>query len=388
MHWSRGGHEAELPGYRSEPATMSVPHLVIAAGGTGGHMFPAQALAEEMLHRGWSVSLSTDARGSGYASSFPNEVTREVVASATFARGGLLAKLWAPFRILSGVLATRRAMMRMGPACVAGFGGYPAIPAMAAAWWLGLPRLIHEQNGIPGRVNRLFAPRVDRVACAMWPTRLPAGSRAVHTGNPVRGSIAALIGAPYASPAEVEVLNVLVIGGSQGARILSDVVPAALALLPDDLRTRLRVTHQARQEDGTRVIAAYEKSRIEADVMAFISDVPERLVAAQLVISRAGASSISEISTIGRPSILIPYAAAMDDHQTANARVLHDAGAAEMISEEALTPQGLSAHIAAILQTDGRAARMADRALSAAVPDATQRLADLVETLSQTQRTE
>jgi UDP-N-acetylglucosamine--N-acetylmuramyl-(pentapeptide) pyrophosphoryl-undecaprenol N-acetylglucosamine transferase len=358
----------------------ATPLLLIAAGGTGGHMFPAQALAEEMLARGWRVQLSTDARGAGYAGGFPAEVERHVVRAGTFARAGL-TKLAAPFQIAAGVASAVAGMRRERPACVAGFGGYPALPAMAAATLLGRPRLIHEQNAVLGRVNELFARRASRVACGMWPTALPPGVLGVHTGNPVRAAIAGLAGVPYATPAAGP-LKVLVIGGSQGARVLSRTVPAALASLPAELRARLLVAHQARPEDRGGVVAAYAGAKIEAEVRPFFDDVPARLVAAQLVISRAGASSVADIAAIGRPSILIPLAMARRDEQTANARTLVEAGGAVLVPERELTPERLAAEAARILGDPGRAAAMAAAAARQGRPDAAGRLADLVEELA------
>ena len=205
--------------------------LLMAAGGTGGHMFPAQALAEAMLRKGWRVKLSTDARGARYTGGFPHTTEITEVSSATFARGGLLAKALVGPKILSGVAAMTAEMRRDRPDVVVGFGGYPSIPALGAAWLLGLPRMIHEQNGVLGRVNQLFATRVAQVACGVWPTDLPQGARGVHVGNPVRGAVLEREGAPYIPPGDYP-MSILVIGGSQGARILSDVVPEAIAALP------------------------------------------------------------------------------------------------------------------------------------------------------------
>lgn len=344
-------------------------------------MFPAQALAEEMLRRGWRVRLSTDERGARYAGGFPPAVERQVVSAGTFARGGL-TKLAAPFQIAAGVVTAVLRMRRERPACVAGFGGYPALPAMAAAWLLGRPRLIHESNGVLGKVNELFARRVDRVACGVWPTELPSGTRAQHTGNPVRAAVAAVAGARYRPPAPGQPVEVLVIGGSQGARILSQRVPAALARLPEGLRGRLRVAHQARAEDGEAVVAAYAAAGIDATVRPFFDDVPERLAAVQLVISRSGASSVADIAAVGRPSILIPLAVAKRDEQSANARGLSEAGAAVVLPESELTPERLGAETAAILADPGRAGTMAAAALTQGRPDAAIRLADLVEELA------
>jgi len=364
---------------------MVAPLLMIAAGGTGGHMFPAQALAEHAIAAGWRVTLSTDARGARYAGGFPQAVRIVQVSSATFARGGGLAKLAVPLRIAGGALTSLFAMLRDRPAVVVGFGGYPSIPALVAAWVLRLPRMIHEQNGVLGRVNQVFARRVDLVACGTWPTELPQGAGAEHTGNPVRQSVLDRAGAGYIEPGDYP-MSLLVIGGSQGARILSDVVPAAIAALPEGLRDRLRVAHQARPEDAERVSMAYSEAGIRAEVEPFFADVPRRLSEAQLVISRAGASSVADISVIGRPAILIPFAAAAGDHQTANARALVSADAAILIPESALTVETLAGQINTILSHPQAASRMAANALSTSLPDAAERLFSLVTSLARTPR--
>lgn len=354
--------------------------LLIAAGGTGGHMFPAQALAEAMLARGWRVKLSTDDRGARYAGGFPAAVTIETVASATFARAGAAAKLLVPFRILGGILGALVSQLRDRPAVVVGFGGYPSIPALAAAWVLRRPRMIHEQNGVLGRVNQAFARRVDKVACGTWPAALPVGVTGEPTGNPVRQAVLDRASAPYIPPGEYP-MALVVIGGSQGARILSDVVPAAVALLPEGLRSNLRVAHQARDEDASRAAAAYEAAGVRAEIAPFFADIPRRLSEAQLVISRSGASSVADISVIGRPAILIPFAAATGDHQTANAKGLADAGAAVVVQEKALDAGALAGHIASILEDPHKAEGMARAALGEGKPDATARLVALVEEL-------
>jgi UDP-N-acetylglucosamine--N-acetylmuramyl-(pentapeptide) pyrophosphoryl-undecaprenol N-acetylglucosamine transferase len=362
---------------------MSPPLLVIAAGGTGGHMFPAQALAEAMLARGWRVRLSTDARGARYAGGFPTTVERKVVSSASFAQGGALARATAPLSIAFGVAASLVAMRRDRPACVAGFGGYPALPAMAAAVALKIPRLIHEQNGVLGRVNRLFAPRVDVVACGSWPTELPEGAEGTHVGNPVRTAVLAEAGAPYVLAPDGPI-ELLVIGGSQGAGLFSRIVPAALEKVPYDLRDRMHVSQQVRPEDMDRTRALYDKLEIEAELRGFFDDVPARLARASLVISRAGAGSIADITVIGRPAVLIPYAAATDDHQAANAAGLVSAGGAFMIAEAELTAEGLAGHITAILSDTDGAGAMAAASRAQGRPDATEELAGIVEHLAQT----
>jgi UDP-N-acetylglucosamine--N-acetylmuramyl-(pentapeptide) pyrophosphoryl-undecaprenol N-acetylglucosamine transferase len=357
-----------------------MPLLLIAAGGTGGHMFPAQALAEEMLARGWRVKLSTDARGARYAGGFPAAVEVVELASATFARGGIAAKLAVPFRIAGGVISALWSSLRDRPDVVIGFGGYPSIPALSAAFLLRRPRMIHEQNGVLGRVNQFFAPRVDRVACGTWPTKLPEGVTGEHSGNPVRAAVLERAGAGYIAPGDYP-MELLVIGGSQGARILSDVTPAAIAALPEPIRQHLRVAHQARAEDLDRVVEAYEAAGINAEVAPFFTDIPRRLSEAQLVISRSGASSVADIAVIGRPAILVPFAAATADHQSANARGLVEAEAAILIPENQLDAATLAAQITAVLSNPQAASRMARNALAQGRPDATQRLAALVETL-------
>ena len=365
---------------------MTSPLLTIAAGGTGGHMFPAQALAEEMLRRGWRVKLSTDERGARYTGAFPAAVAIEQIKSATFARGGPLAMLGVPVRIARGILMARGQMAADRPALVAGFGGYPTIPALAAAGTLRIPRLIHEQNGVLGRVNAVFARRVDTVACGTWPTDLPTGAKGEDIGNPVRGAIRDKAGAPYAAPAPDGPLRVLVIGGSQGARILSTRIAPALAALPDAVRARLHVAHQAREEDATDVTRTYSEAGITAEVSPFFTDVPDRLAACHLVISRSGASSVADISAIGRPALLIPYAAATNDHQTANARGLVTTGAAALLPEADLTVPAATSLVQDILTDPERADTMAAAARQQGRPDATNRLADLVETLANRQK--
>lgn len=357
---------------------MAAPLIVIAAGGTGGHMFPAQALAEAMVARGWRVKLSTDERGARYAERYPAEVEQEVVPSATFARGGLGAKARVPFAIAGGVARAALSMRRDRPAIVAGFGGYPSIPALAAAEMLRVPRLLHEQNGVPGRVNRVFAKRVEAVACGTWPTALPEGVEGVHVGNPVRGAILARQGAPYIPPGD-HPMKIVVLGGSQGARVLSEVVPRAVGMLPEGVRRFLRVDHQARAEDAEAAHDLYDRAEVRAQVDTFFDDVPDRLADAQLVIARAGASTLAELAVVGRPAILVPFAAAAGDHQAANARGPAEAGAAIVMPEGMFTPEALAEQMQLVLGDPKGAQMMARAALGIAVPDATDRLVALVE---------
>jgi UDP-N-acetylglucosamine--N-acetylmuramyl-(pentapeptide) pyrophosphoryl-undecaprenol N-acetylglucosamine transferase len=310
-------------------------------------------------------------------------VARRELSSATFARGGLAAKLAAPALIGAGALAARRWFLSDRPACVAGFGGYPSIPALSAAWMLGLPRLIHEQNGVLGRVNRHFASRVDVVACGTWPLKSPpSGARLVEMGNPVRPAVAGLARAPYAPPGAGPV-DLLVFGGSQGASAFARLIPAALATLDPVLRARIRLTQQAREAEVAEVRAALAAAGVAAEVAPFFDDMPARIARSHLVVGRAGASTVAELSVIGRPSILIPFPAAMDDHQTANARALAEAGAAILAPEGELTPDRLAGHLTALIESPDRLSAMAAAAASRGRADAAARLADLIEGLSQ-----
>ena len=337
-------------------------------------MFPAQALAEALLARGWRVALSTDARGLRYAGGFPAAVERVGFRAESPARGGPLALA----ALARGAWAARGWMRATRPAVVAGFGGYPAFPALAAAWLLGLPRLIHEANGVLGRVNRLFAARVHAVACPPGGlARAPRAARLVETGNPVRPAVLAAR-APYAPPGEET--RLLAFGGSQGASAFSRLIPPALAALPG--RGRLRVVMQAREGEAEAVRAALAGAGIAAEVRPFFDDMPARLAAAHLVVARSGASTVAELCAMGRPALLIPFPAAMDDHQSANARAMAEAGAAEVHAEAALTPEALSGHLTRLLGDPPRLAAMAAAALTLSQPDAAESLADLVESLA------
>src|SRR5210317_936224 len=358
------------------------PLAILAAGGTGGHMFPAQALAEELLDMGWRVKLTTDPRGARYVAKFPDAVSIEVLKSGTFARGGVLSKLLVPFQIGAGTLNAVARMLLDRPTVVIGFGGYPSIPAVAAAVILRRPRILHEQNGVLGRVNQIFAKWVDCIACGTWPTQMPDGLTAEHIGNPVRGAVRDRAGAGYIPPGDYP-MSIVVMGGSQGARILSDVVPPAIAQLPMDILRHIRVSHQARDEDHDRVSQFYADNGIAADVQPFFDDVPTRMTEAQLVISRAGASSVADISVIGRPSILVPLAAALRDEQTANAQGLVQGEAAILIPESQLHVDSLAQQIQTVLTQPEAAHHMARQALSLGIPDAAERLAALVVSVAQ-----
>lgn len=320
-------------------------HVALAAGGTGGHLFPAMAVAQELDRRGYRVTLATDARGERYATGLAD--VRRVSSGGS--GGGLGAKVGAGFAICVGFVEAWLLLRRLDPAGVVGFGGYPSVPTMLAAIARRLPTLIHEQNAVLGRANRLVARRVSAVATSFdGVERLgPTGSAdAVLTGNPVRESFGGLRSQAYRAPdGDGGVIRLLVLGGSQGAHAFSEVVPAALLRLPQDVRGRLNVVQQCRTEDLEDVARIYRDAGIDADLAAFFEDVAERVASAHLVIARAGASTVAELAEVGRPAILVPYPHAADDHQTANARAMEKGGGAWLMSPAAFDPGSLAARI-------------------------------------------
>jgi len=358
--------------------TASPGLIVLAAGGTGGHLFPAEALARELMARGRAVALVTDKR----AAAFPVEGVPTYRVPAGRMGAGLLSKLGTLIEIGRGTLAAGRLLKRLGPGAVVGFGGYPSVPTMLAAARLRLPSLIHEQNAVLGRANRMLAGRVRRIATAFETVQgLAAGDseKIVQTGNPVRPAILALHSQGYDPPAADGPIRVLVMGGSQGASILSRVVPEALKLLPRAVQQRLQIWQQVRAEDAEMVRCAYEGSGITVETKRFFDDIPERLAACHLMIGRAGGSTTAELTVVGRPSLLVPFAAAIADEQTANARTLVERGAAWLLPEDEFTPAILSGQLERILVHPAALARAAAAAHRLGQPEAAQRLADLVE---------
>ena len=357
------------------------PLAILSAGGTGGHMFPAQALAEELLMRGWEVKLSTDVRGARFTKNFPDAVKIEIVPSATFAKHGFISKITAPFLILGGVFTTLKAFWKHRPYIVIGFGGYPTIPALIASIFMSLPRIIHEQNGVLGKVNQLFAKKVHLVACGTWPTAIPENIKHEHIGNPVRKEILDCSGSPYIPPGN-HPMSILIMGGSQGAKILSDIVPEAIGTLPDEVLKYIRVRQQVREEDCQRVQSYYFSKGIACEVLPFFDNIASHLNEAQLIISRSGASSVADISVVGRPSILIPLGSAIRDEQTFNAEPLKKLRAATVIAEQNLTVKRLNKAVLKILSSPENATKMAANAHKTVVLCANKKLADRVEEIS------
>jgi UDP-N-acetylglucosamine--N-acetylmuramyl-(pentapeptide) pyrophosphoryl-undecaprenol N-acetylglucosamine transferase len=355
--------------------------FLLAAGGTGGHMIPAHALAEELMRRGHKVVLVTDARGARIPGLFKS-VDVHVLPAGRLG-GGALGWPKAAKGIWQGRQAAKALIRQSEPAAVVGFGGYPALPTLLAALSTKIPTALHEQNAVLGRVNRLLARWVKVLATAYRRVdRVPAKVEPVIVGNPVRTEILALREQPYPPLTEDGVFRLLVTGGSQGASVLSTVVPDALGLLPIALRHRLQVTQQCRPEDIETVRARYAELDIPADLATYLGDLPERLGWSHLFVGRSGASTIAELTAAGRPAILVPLPSAMDDHQTANAREMAATGGAASIPQASFTPQRLAKQMQKMALEPGALENAAKRARDAGYPNATHDLADLVENLA------
>jgi UDP-N-acetylglucosamine--N-acetylmuramyl-(pentapeptide) pyrophosphoryl-undecaprenol N-acetylglucosamine transferase len=358
-------------------------NVTLAAGGTGGHMVPAHSLAAELKSRGHGVMLVTDGRGARIPALFEDVPTHILPAGRL--GGGPIGWTKAFFAVLAGRREAKRLYRQFTPDAVVGFGGYPAFPALLAANAMGIPTILHEQNAVLGRVNRLLAGSAAAIATAYAEIdRLkPSHSRKVElVGNPVRESVARLGTMPFPEFDETAPLKILVTGGSQGATVLGQVVPDALGMLPPKLRHRLQVVQQCRPDDIDAVRNRYAALNIPSELLTYIEDMPDRIGEAHLIIARAGASTIAELTAAGRPAILIPLPIATDDHQTANAREMAKAGGARMIPQAEFSPEVLAAQIEAIAGDPQALGNAAERALSVGRPHATSDLADLVERIA------
>lgn len=357
--------------------------IVLSTGGSGGHLYPAQALAAELARRGARIVVMTDARGTQYPSFFPGAAI-EIVPAASFSDRSALRLAVAPVEILAGVVTALAKMIRLRPSAVVGFGGYPSLPVMVAACVTRRPTAIVAPDAVVGRANRLVANYV-RVIAGGLPLRrfLPRDmSKVVYTGTPVRPEVVASSHVPYEVPLADGPARLLVFGGSQGARAMSEIVPAAVGLLPAEMRRRLDIVQQCRPEDMGRVRTAYDALSVKAELASFFADLPDRMACAHLVIGRSGAGTVSELMVIGRPAILIPLPHALDDNQTPNADVFAEAGAGWKVSQSALTPEKLAGMLVAAFSDPADLAHRAARARSLAKPDAACRLADVVENLA------
>ena len=359
--------------------------IVLAAGGTGGHFFPAEALARELLARGRRVELVTDKRGQAFGDSLPEVPVHRIRSAAP--GGGLLTKITAGWQMGLGLLAANALMRHLEPAAVVGFGGYPSVPTVYAAAQARVPVLLHEQNAVLGRANRMLVAAAKRLAVAfpeISAVKDNHRSKIVRTGNPVRPAIAAKRGAAYEPPVAANSVDggpirILVMGGSQGARVFSEVIPAALGLLPADLRARIHLAQQCRPEDLEDARRSYAGMGLGGlELESFFRDVPERLAACHLAVTRAGASTIAELTCVGRPAILVPYPHAMDDHQTANANQLASAGASWLMPQTDFTTDALAARLTDLLGSPDALAAAAEAARAWGMADAARRLADAV----------
>jgi UDP-N-acetylglucosamine--N-acetylmuramyl-(pentapeptide) pyrophosphoryl-undecaprenol N-acetylglucosamine transferase len=359
---------------------MSRPLVVLAAGGTGGHMFPAAALAQALVRRGMAIALVTDRRGQAFA--LPGgDLTVHRVRAAAMAGASFAAKAKAGVQLLVGTAQAWLLLRRLKPAVVVGFGGYASVPTVLAAHRLGLPIVLHEQNAVLGRANRLVARLARRIATGFSDVEGLAGAdraKLAVTGNPVRPEITALVDKAYPALGPDGALTVLVTGGSQGAALFSRVVPEAISRLPEGMRRRLRLVQQVRADDLDAVRATYATLGVDAELSPFFADLPDRLAGAHLVIGRAGASTIAETAVAGRPAILVPLAIAADDHQTKNARALESTGAAIVMPEAAFTAEALAARLQPLLALPEKLRAMAAAARNVGAVDAADRLADLV----------
>jgi len=352
--------------------------ILLAAGGTGGHLFPAQALADALLKRGAVIDLATDVRAAHFK--FPARAVH-IIPSATLRGRNPFALARTAALLTLGTAKAWSMLGRVRPAVVVGFGGYPTVPPLMAATLRGIPTVLHEQNGVMGRANRLLAARVTAIATgfralARLDPRLQG--KITFTGNPVRREVIAAATTPYAAPEPGGKLRLLVFGGSQGARVMAEIVPPALERLPADLRARLNVVQQARAEDLDTVRGNYTRLGVSAETAPFFADLPARMAATHLIISRSGASTVAELSAIGRPAILVPLPHSLDQDQFVNAGALEAAGGAIRIEQRDLTPERLAAEIASLAGGPGRLVTMAQAAKSAGTVDAAERLADLV----------
>ncbi|MDE3059862.1 MAG: undecaprenyldiphospho-muramoylpentapeptide beta-N-acetylglucosaminyltransferase [Pseudomonadota bacterium] len=354
--------------------------VILAAGGTGGHIFPAEALAEALLAAGERVILVTDNRFSRIQSGALSKVEIRTIRAGTVA-GGLHKKILGMASLVLGIFQARSLLKQLRPKAVAGFGGYPSFPTVFAASGLGIPTVIHEQNSVLGRANRLLAPRVNTIATSFASTLMLAEAdrpKARLTGNPVRTSVRALAHIPYPSLQPDGQMHILVTGGSQGASVFSDVVPAAIAALPAALRARVRIDQQCREADLEATRAAYQQLGVSADLATFFTDIPARLAGSHLVIARSGASTIAELAAAGRPAVLVPLPSSMDNHQYFNANVFEEAGGGWVMTQEGFTAASLSARLEAFLTAPETLTRAAANARKLGAPDAAEKLAELV----------
>ena len=356
------------------------PLILLAAGGTGGHLFPAEALGVELMKRGFRVRLATDSRALRYSGLFTRD-TIDVVPSETVRGRNPISLARTGVTLAAGIAVALYLLRKLKPVAVVGFGGYPTLPPLIAARLLRIPSIVHDANAVLGRANRFLSGHVSAIA-----TSLPGvldrdpqlASKTTTVGTPMRPAILAAAAVTYMAPATGGPFRLLVVGGSQGARVMADIVPGAIERLEPSLWGRLLLTQQVREEDMTRVRAVYDRLKIHAELAPFFTDLPARLASNHLIVSRSGAGTVSELAGIGRPSILVPLPGSIDQDQFANAGVLSQAGGALRIPQGEFTPDRLASEISALAAEPAKLAAMAEAARKAGRLDAAVRLADLV----------
>lgn len=354
--------------------------IILAAGGTGGHIFPAEALAETLTRAGERVVLVTDSRFANFKTGVLAEIEVRTIRAGTV-DGKLHKKLLGGVRLVLGILQARQQLKKLNPKAVVGFGGYPSFPTVYAASGLGIPTIIHEQNSVLGRANRLLMHRVRAIATSFPNTQMlgkDEQAKVTMTGNPVRASIKALRDVPYGNIGQDGKMHILITGGSQGASVLSHVLPAAIGLLPPALRARVRIDQQCRAADLDATREAYAAIGVNADLASFFVDLPTRLAGSHLVIARSGASTVSELAVAGRPAILVPLPTAMDNHQYFNANAFEDVGGGWVMAQDGFTAASLSARLEAFLTAPDTLTKAARGARNFGMPDAAEKLAALV----------
>jgi UDP-N-acetylglucosamine--N-acetylmuramyl-(pentapeptide) pyrophosphoryl-undecaprenol N-acetylglucosamine transferase len=358
----------------------NAPLILLAAGGTGGHLFPAEALGVELIRRGFRVRLVTDSRALRYSGLFSKD-TIDVVPSETVRSRTPWSLAYTGLMLGYGLVAALHLVRKLKPAAVVGFGGYPTVPPLIAARLLGVPGIVHDANAVLGRANRFLSSRVSAIATSLPGVldRDPAlAPKTTTVGTPMRPAILAAAAVKYVAPEPDGALRLLVVGGSQGARVMADIVPGAIERLDPSLWGRLVLTQQVREEDMARVRAVYDRLKLSAELAPFFSDLPARLASSHLVVSRSGAGTVAELGAIGRPSILVPLPGAIDQDQFANAGVLSQADGAIRIVQKDFTPERLATEITAFAAEPARLVAMASAARKVGRLDAAERLADLV----------
>lgn len=354
--------------------------IVLCAGGTGGHLFPAEALAHELTSRGWTIHLATDERAKKYAGKFP-AVATHVIEAASPSGKNPLKLLKVGLELYKGIRTSRLLFNKLEPKAVIGFGGYPTVPPLVSAA-PRYPTMIHEQNAVPGRANKMLAGRVTAIAGGFLKAEGDDADKIIETGNPVRPPVLEAAKIAYKKPTKTGPIKLVVFGGSQGANFFSEAIPEALALLPDAMRARIKITQQARPEDEADARAHYDEIGVEADVSPFFSDLPKRIGEAHLVMARSGASTVSEIAAIGRPAIFVPYPHALDHDQAANAEALATTGGCLVRRQDELTPQVIADEFARLFGAPDELTQMAKAAKLAGKPNAASLLADLTEAIA------